>query len=311
MQTAFGNMKLAIKAIPPFNFEISALIFSEGDKQIRKYENGKFWQVIRVNGKLVLIVIKPMGSLDRPRLSIELVSDRELSDNDGKKAAEIVHSFFNLDFDLKPFYDDVKNDVVMARLTRELCGLRSPTTASVFEALVDSIIEQQISLNVAHGLEVRVIKAFGDRLKVNGEVYYAYPTPQRLASAPVEQLRMCGLSMRKAEYIKNASELVTGGRLNLERFKDYDDMNAIVRELDDVKGVGVWTAELTMVRGMRKLDALPADDLGLRRVISHYYCNDRKISSDEARRIAEKWGSWKGLASFYLIVAESRGLSVV
>jgi DNA-3-methyladenine glycosylase II len=62
-----------------------------------------------------------------------------------------------------------------------------------------------------------------------------------------------------------------------------------------------------MVRGMRK-NALPADDLGLRRVISHYYCSDKKISSAEARMIAEKWGNWKGLAVFYLIIGERIGI---
>jgi DNA-3-methyladenine glycosylase II len=58
-----------------------------------------------------------------------------------------------------------------------------------------------------------------------------------------------------------------------------------------------------MVRGMQKLEAFPADDLGLRRVIAHYYSNDREISSEEARRIADRWGKWKGLAGFYLIMA--------
>lgn len=58
-----------------------------------------------------------------------------------------------------------------------------------------------------------------------------------------------------------------------------------------------------MIRGMQRLEALPADDLRLRKVISRYYCNDQRISSEEARKIAEKWGTWKGLAGFYLIMA--------
>jgi DNA-3-methyladenine glycosylase II len=58
-----------------------------------------------------------------------------------------------------------------------------------------------------------------------------------------------------------------------------------------------------MVRGMQRAEAFPADDVGLRRVISQYYREGRGISSEEARKIAEKWGDWKGLASFYLIIA--------
>jgi DNA-3-methyladenine glycosylase II len=56
---------------------------------------------------------------------------------------------------------------------------------------------------------------------------------------------------------------------------------------------------------MQRDDVIPADDLGLRRSVSHHYFGDKKISGAEARRIAQKWGEWKGLAAFYLIVADA------
>ena len=65
-----------------------------------------------------------------------------------------------------------------------------------------------------------------------------------------------------------------------------------------------------MLRGMQKLDALPADDLGIRRVISRYYCGGKPIKADEAREIAKSWGTWKGLAAFYLIIAEVKDIKV-
>ena len=65
-----------------------------------------------------------------------------------------------------------------------------------------------------------------------------------------------------------------------------------------------------MVRGMARLDAIPADDLGIRRCISHYYCGDKEITGAEARRIAEGWRGWRGLASFYLLTAERLGIEV-
>jgi DNA-3-methyladenine glycosylase II len=65
-----------------------------------------------------------------------------------------------------------------------------------------------------------------------------------------------------------------------------------------------------MLRGMQKLDALPADDFGIRRVISTYYCGGRPIKAAEAREIAKAWGQWKGLAAFYLIIAEVKDIRV-
>jgi DNA-3-methyladenine glycosylase II len=296
-------MKLTLRAVPPFDFDLSAQIFSNGDKEIRRYENGRFWQIIRIDSKLVLTMIESSGSVDNPKLSVTLRSNEEVSSREKARVEGIVRWLFDLDYDLKPFYEHVKSDEVLARLTRELRGLRGPATATVFEALFDSIIEQQISLNVAHGLERNVIKRFGEMLRLDSEVYYAYPTPENLACATVEELQKCGLSRRKAEYIQNVSKLITEEKLDLEELKHCEDTDAVINALDGIRGIGVWTAELTMVRGMRK-NALPADDLGLRRVIAHYYCRDKRISSDEARAIAQKWGNWKGLAVFYLIVAE-------
>jgi DNA-3-methyladenine glycosylase II len=302
--------KIEIATSPPFRFDLSAEIFANGDMQIRTYEKGRFRQIIRANGKLILATVESAGTVDKPKLCAELRSDRELTQEDKKKAEEAISVLFNLNFDLSPFYEEVKKDKVMACLTQKLRGQKSPTTQTVFEALVDSIVEQQISLKVANGMEKKLIKKFGDALGLEGEVYFAYPTPQMLASASSEELRQCGLSFRKAEYIKSVSTLIMEGKLNLEKLKDYDSADEIIRELDRVRGIGVWTAELTMLRGMQRLEALPAEDLGLRRVISHYYCGGTRITSAQARQIARDWGRWKGLAAYYLIVAEMLGIEV-
>jgi DNA-3-methyladenine glycosylase II len=300
--------KLEIVALPPFSFDLSAKIFANGDRQFRTYEKGRFRQVIRANGKLILATVESVGIVDKPKLSAELKSDRELTQEDRKKAEEAISVLFNLNFDIVPFYKQSKDDKVMACITQKLWGLRSPTTQTVYEALIDSIVEQQISLKVANSMEKKLIKKFGDTLDLEGEVYYAYPTPQRMALASVEEFRQCGLSQRKAEYIKSASTLIMEGKLDLEKLKNYDNADEIIKELDKVRGVGVWTAELTMLRGMQRLEALPADDLGLRRVISHYYCGGKQITSAQARQIAKGWGKWKGLAAYYLVVAEMLGI---
>jgi DNA-3-methyladenine glycosylase II len=262
--------KIEITALPPFSFNLSCEIFANGDKQIRNSENGRFWQVIRVNDKLVLAVVASTGTVKKPKLTVDLKSDNAITKEDKKTAGDAVTARFSLDFDLKPFYETVKNEKIMQHLTIELCGLKNPTTPTVFEAMVDAIVEQQISLKVANSLGTKIIKRFGDALDLEGEVYFVYPTPQQLASVSVEEFRQCGLSYRKAEYIKKASTLIAEGKLNLENLKTYESSEQIIRELDEVRG-GVWTAEFTMLRGMRRLDALPADDLGLRRVISRYY----------------------------------------
>jgi DNA-3-methyladenine glycosylase II len=302
--------KIVVAALPPFSFDLSSEIFSNGDRQIRRSENGRFRQVIRVNGKLFLATVEAAGTVDKPKVHVELKSDSEITAEDKKTASEAVNALFSLDVDLKPFYETVKNDQVMAAVTRKLWGLKSPTTSTVFEALVDAIVEQQISIKVAHTIEARITKKFGAVLDLEGDVYYVHPTPQRLAAVSTEELRQCGLSFRKAEYIKGAATLIAEGKLDLENFRSYESSEQIIKELDAVRGIGVWTAEFTMLRGMQRLEALPADDLGLRRVISRYYCDGKIVQSSEARRIAENWGNWKGLAAYYLVMADTKDIKL-
>jgi DNA-3-methyladenine glycosylase II len=301
---------VTVNALPPFSFSLSSEIFADGDRQIRNYEQARFWQVLRVNGKLVLATVEDAGTVDNPKVSVELKSDKPITTVDKKGAEEAVNALFHLDLDLKPFYETVKNDETMADITSKLWGLKSPTTPTVFEALVDSIVEQQISLKVANSLETRIIKKFGDALDLDGDIYHIYPTPQSLATISIEELRACGISFRKAEYIKGASTLIAEGKLDLEGFRSYESLGQIIKELDAIRGIGVWTAELTMLRGMQRLEALPADDLGLRRVIARYYRNGKPIKSAEARKIAENWGEWKGLAAYYLVVADMKDITL-
>ncbi len=302
--------KVTVAALSPFRFDLSSEIFANGDRQICTYEQGRFWQVIRVNGKLILVTVEAAGTVGKPAVSVELKSDRAITAEDTKKAEVAVNALFSLDLDLNPFYETVKDDRILADVTRKLRGLKSSTTPTVFEALVDSIVEQQISLKVAASIESKIIKKFGDVLHLESDVYYAYPTPQRLAAASTDDLRQCGLSFRKGEYIKNVSTLITEGKLDLEKLRNYERSEQIIRELDEIRGIGVWTAEFTMLRGMQRLEALPADDLGLRRDISRYYRDGKVIPSAEAQRIAEGWGRWKGLAAYYLVVASMLGINV-
>jgi DNA-3-methyladenine glycosylase II len=298
------------EALAPLNFDLTAQIFRSGDRQIRAYSNGVFHQVLNVDSDLVLAKITSNGKIEKPKLVIELKSNSPITHNHVRKIKEIVDFSFNLNFNLCSFYKDIKNDSVMNQIIHQLYGLKNPTTLTVFESLVDSIVEQQISIKVAHVIEQRLTKKFGDLLQIDGNTFFAYPVPQNIAAASLGDIQQVGLSMRKAEYIHGVAQLIADGKLDLEGMKNRKNSEQIVAELDEIKGIGVWTAELTMLRGLQRLDVLPADDLGIRRVISKYYCSGKRIKAAEARQIATAWGKWKGLAAFYLIIAEVKSIVI-
>ena len=195
-------------------------------------------------------------------------------------------------------------DPVMAGLVRQLHGLRAPSTPTVFEALVDSVIEQQISLHVAQGIEHRLIRALGNTIRTNGTTFYCYPTAPALAETTDAMFRACGLTIRKGEYIRGISQQILAGDIDPEAFRDEPDTEAVIHEMMKIRGIGRWTAELSILRGLHRPDAFPADDVGVRRFISQYYCGGKKITAAEARDLSERWGAWKGFAAYYLEVAD-------
>jgi DNA-3-methyladenine glycosylase II len=299
-----------LQPLAPFSLELSSQIFVGLSPAVRCFREGVFSQVLRVNGSLVVVKVAFKDTVDKPKLQVELASNQSITDQTKLGAKELIKYIFNLNFDLKAVYQQVQTDPVMAKITQQLKGFKYPTTATAFESLVDSIVEQQISIKVARTIEERLAERFGDKLEIDGVCYYVFPTPQNIVAASISDIRGCGLSQRKAEYIYGAAKAITDSKLDLEAMKTNPDADAIIAELDALKGIGVWTAELTIYRGMQRLDVLPADDFGIRRVISKYYCGGKPIKAAEAREVAKPWSGWQGLAAFYLLAAEANGVTV-
>jgi DNA-3-methyladenine glycosylase II len=300
---------LTIEPLAPFDLALSSIVFAAGDRKVRCFQGGCFSQVVDADGKLVWAKLASEGHVDKPKLTLELQADSPLSLKEKRKAQEVINYIFSLNRPLNPFYQHVQADPVMTQITQKLCGFKFPTTPTVFESLVDAIVEQQISIKVARSIEERLAVMFGESVAVNGETFFAFPTAEALAEAGTDKIRQAGLSQRKADYIQGAAQLISDGNLNLEQLKKQSP-EKIIAELDEIRGIGVWTAELTLLRGMQRFDMLPADDFGIRRVISRYYCAGTPIKAAEARQIAEAWGDWKGLAAFYLIIAEAQNVTL-
>lgn len=266
----------------PFNFDMTCHIFSKGDPQIEILSDGEYKKVLRLQNRLFLLRVK-------------CENNNLIINSEDPEVIEKVKYIFDTERDLQEFYDAVKDDSILAKLNSQLCGLRIPSTASVLEALIYAIIEQQLALKIAWIMEHRLIRKFGESV----ENHFAFPPPEGLASASIEDLRAIGLSTRKAEYVKGVAQAVVDG-LDLEALKNKPN-EEVINTLMKLRGVGIWTAEYCMARGMHKLDAIPADDLGLRKAIGRLYFRREIASSEECRRVAEKWKGWRGYASFYIL----------
>jgi len=282
---------------PPFDFEKSAGIFARTARNLSDvFENGIYYRVLHVDGKVVLLLVSSDGTIQNPILWVEVYPRiRKL-----KSLREILRVMFARSTDFSKFNTLAEKDRVMRLVSKKLVGLRPIAPPTIFEALVIAITEQQISLDAAMAIRSRLLEKYGETIQFAERTYYAFPTTKTLANANQNGLREVGLSTRKAEYIKELSRQLEDGGIDLENLRNLDD-NSAIDALMQIRGVGRWTAEYVLIRGLGRYNSLPADDLGIQRVVSEAYFHGKKVTSADVRKILRKFAPCSGIAAFYLM----------
>ncbi len=299
--------KMRISPTAPYDLKLSIVIF-RSDRDLPTVIGDRLELLVQVGDGCEIVDLEQKGDTGHPELTATTVAKQGAEIAVGDVQAQIER-MMNLRLDLNPFYEQVADDRVLGPLVPRLRGLKPSRTPTPFQALVVSITEQQISLVAAQAITQRMVQRFGTRLELEGRIIHAFPSPAQLAKGSVDSLKACGLSTRKAEYILGIAKEVDGGGLDLEAL-EFHTTEEVVERLKAVRGVGLWTAEMSALRGLSKFDALPADDLGLRRIISEYYAEGKGVTAEEARTIAKGWGPWSGLAAYYLVVASILDMKV-
>jgi DNA-3-methyladenine glycosylase II len=179
-----------------------------------------------------------------------------------------------------------KKDKKLAEAIERIGMIEREVIPNLFAALINSIVGQQISAKAATTVWNRMIDRFGEIV------------PQKLAEAVVEEIQQCGLSMRKANYIKNISEAVTKGKLNLEELSELAD-EEVCRRLSALNGIGVWTAEMLMTFSMQRPNIVSWGDLAIRRGMMMLY-HHKELDKARFEKYKKRYSPYGTVASLYL-----------
>ena len=244
----------------------------------------------RISGTPVLIEVRQTGG---PESLLRAFAPPEI---DRDQVSSIVQWLLFAELDLKPFYRLVSGNEKLAPVIQKLQGLKPMRPVSLFEMAVIAVTEQQISLAAAYRIRERLIQKYGEPV----EDLRVFPEPQTLAGASLEDLRSCGLSLRKSEYIRDLAARIAGGDLDLDSLKTMDTGQA--REtIMKWRGFGRWSADYILIRGLARPDCVPVDDLGIRDVVGHNLGEGRRISAPEVAEMLEPFRPYRGLVAFYLL----------
>ena len=183
-------------------------------------------------------------------------------------------------------------DPIMALSIERVGECTLTPNPNLFETLVDAIISQQISVKAADAIMGRLRKA---AVGESGGLI----TPGALLPLDADTMRPAGLSPQKIRYIRDLTERVSSGQLDLALLSDLED-EAVITELVKVKGIGRWTAEMMLIFSLGRPDVLPVDDLGFLEGVREAYGLETPPTSKELRERGEIWRPYRTFATWYM-----------
>ncbi len=287
-----------IAPAPPYDFALAlhyvrhahTSILERGDETIYR-------RALRLAGRDVLLVAHATGTISEPRLQVEVagetVDDAVLAEADAR-----LRHIFTLDIDPAPFLEVAMADPVFARVAAPYPGLRPVLMASPYESLIGAIIGQQITTAFAAKVKRALFDLAGRSIEIDSVHYPLLPEPAEVAALDPAELLARQFSRQKAATVLNVSRAVASGELNFAALSSLPP-DEILARLTQHKGVGRWTAEVVLMRGLGAHDAIPAGDVGLRAVIGRAYGLGRHATEAEVRARAEAWAGWRGWATFF------------
>ncbi len=185
----------------------------------------------------------------------------------------------------------LSKDPILQPLIKNIILKERAAQKSVYEALIRSIVFQQLSGKAAGTIHQRFLALFDDN----------FPDPKRIQAIAPEILRAAGLSRQKAGYIKNVADFFIENQL-IEKDWSMENDEAIIQQLTQIKGVGQWTVEMILMFTLKRMDVLPLDDLVIKNsMVEMYQVTEKgRALKKKLLEIAEPWRPYRTAASLYL-----------
>src|SRR5262245_5553292 len=179
-------------------------------------------------------------------------------------------------------------DPIMRNVIRRAGPFKMRLHRNRFRALVFSILGQQISREAAASIRSKLVEFLKPETIA----------PETVACLTSDQLRSIGVSLQTAGYLVDLGKRVASGELRLDRMARMDD-EGVIKALIQVKGIGVWTAQMFLIFSLGRLDVFPHDDLGIRVAIRNLYSLDVLPNKETSSRIAAPWRPYASVATWY------------
>jgi DNA-3-methyladenine glycosylase II len=251
-------------------------------------------KLIKYGDEKILFRIRP----GEQKLILEFMNG-DPSEAGKRHTKNFVTEWFDLETDLRPFYNMAAKDSLLKDLVKKYYGYRIIGQPDLFESIIWAVLGQQINVQFAFTLKSRFVEQFGERLFWNNESYFLFPEARIVAGLTDDVLLPLQFSRQKSKYTIGIAEVFASGELSKEKLKGLP-LEEAKEQLMKIKGIGNWTANYALMKTFRYPDAFPLEDAGVHNAIKNLKKMDRKPTLEETKKVFKKYKGWEAYATLYL-----------
>jgi DNA-3-methyladenine glycosylase II len=296
-----GRSTFHLEPVPPFRLDLTVwTLRRRPDNAVDRWDGQTYRRVLPLAAGTVEVAVTQVGPPEAPPLRVS-VEGRPPRSAVKTAVASALDRLLGLHIDLTAFYRFATRQGRLGQLARRFRGMKPPRFATVFEGVVNAIACQQVTLTLGIRLLNRLAANYGPGLPGCGEAAHAFPRPEDLAGLRPQELRLLGFSRQKGQAMIDLARSATEGRCCLDGLAELPDKEAVLR-LRGLRGVGRWTAEYVLLRGLGRTNVFPGDDVGGRNNLQRWLHLAGPLDYEGVRRALARWHRFGGLIYLHLLL---------
>jgi DNA-3-methyladenine glycosylase II len=289
------------RPIPPFRLDFTVWALRRRPRNlIDRWDGTTYRRTTVIEGRSIELAVRQHGSITAPVLIVAATPNAQ-TPLERRRIRAAVDRLLGLRIDLSGWYRLAAHDQRLGPLAQRFRGMKPPRFPTMFEAVVNAFACQQLSLEVGLELLNRLATLCGTRGRRVGKVADAFPTARAVARLRTADLRSIGFSGQKVRAILSLARGITRGELDLDSLADADD-DVVRQRLIALRGVGRWTAEYVLLRGLGRLHVFPGDDVGAQKRLARWLGCSEPLDYGGVDTAVARWQPYAGLVYLHLLL---------
>lgn len=283
----------------PFHFDGTFHKPSHFPDKLSDWENGKYWQTIRIGKRLFGLKIENKGEAQKPKIKVSIFYDKSISDEEVENIKNEIIWRFDLNADLREFNKLAKSDKRFYPIFKKWFGMRNSSAHNLYELLIIAVVLQNATVRRTVQMMTALLDNYGTKLSFDKKDIFAIWLPERLENVSEQNLRDLKIGYR-AKFIKRLSQDFAEGKIDEQKLRELDQESA-KKELLKLYGVGPETAHILLFEVCHQYNTFDHIAPWQQKIYSQLFYKKSLVPTNKIRDdIKKQYGEYSMLAVHYI-----------